>query len=137
MQAHSRNKRRQLPGHFLLGSTRGIQRDPLLFGLEMARQYGDIVRIRFLFWPACLSCFCDSTKASQDHFWGTVPYRGQKHEPTLTAAQCDDSNSSTRFLPCLRQKFSLVFPLSPHRMSSERTDPMQKQEVGSGWLALN
>jgi hypothetical protein len=70
-------------------------------------------------------------------FWGTVLYSDHKYEFTLTAAQCDDSNSSTRFLPCLRQKFSLVFPLSPHRMSSERTGQRQKQEVEPGWLALN
>ncbi len=41
-------------GHFLIGSTSDIQRDPLRFGLAMARQYGDIVRIRLLFWPAYL-----------------------------------------------------------------------------------
>jgi hypothetical protein len=57
---------------------------------------------------------------------GTVPYRELKYEPTLTATQCDDSNSFTRFLTYPRQKFSLVFPLSPHRMSSERADQMQK-----------
>ena len=41
-------------GHFLLGSTKDIQRDPLRFGLALTRQYGDIVRIRLLFWPAYL-----------------------------------------------------------------------------------
>ena len=41
-------------GHFLLGSTKDIQRYPLRFGLAMAQQYGDIVRIRFLFWRAYL-----------------------------------------------------------------------------------
>src|SRR6266567_6723173 len=70
-------------------------------------------------------------------FWETVPYGELKHEPTITAAQCDDSNSSIRFLPCLRQKFSLVFPLYPHRMSSERTDQRQQQEAEPGWLALH
>jgi cytochrome P450 len=41
-------------GNFLLGSPRKIQRDPLHFGLTMAHQYGDIVRMRFLLWPAYL-----------------------------------------------------------------------------------
>src|SRR5215471_14187066 len=41
-------------GHFLLGSTRAIQRDPLRFGLDTIQQYGDLVRIRLLFWPAYL-----------------------------------------------------------------------------------
>jgi pimeloyl-ACP methyl ester carboxylesterase len=70
-------------------------------------------------------------------FWETVSYGELKHELTITAAQCDDSNSSIRFLPCLHQKFSLVFPQSPYRMSSERIDQMQKQEAEPGWLALN
>ena len=34
------------PGHFLLGNASDIRPDPLRFGLETARQYGDIVRIR-------------------------------------------------------------------------------------------
>src|SRR5689334_4550937 len=41
-------------GHLLLGSARDIQRDPLRFGLAMTGQYGDIVRIRLLLWPAYL-----------------------------------------------------------------------------------
>ena len=41
-------------GHLLLGSARDFQRDPLRFGLAMTQQYGDIVRIRFLLWPAYL-----------------------------------------------------------------------------------
>ena len=49
-------------GHFLLGSTRDIRHDPLRFGLEMARHYGDIVRIRLLFWPAYLVNHPDGVK---------------------------------------------------------------------------
>ena len=41
-------------GHLLLGSARDIQSDPLRFGLAMTQQYGDIVRIRLLLWPAYL-----------------------------------------------------------------------------------
>ena len=50
------------PGHFLLGSTREIRHDPLRFGLEMAQHYGDIVRIRLLFWPAYLVNHPDGVK---------------------------------------------------------------------------
>lgn len=49
-------------GHFLLGSTRDIRRDPLRFGLTMTQQYGDIVRIRFLFWSAYLVNHPDGIK---------------------------------------------------------------------------
>jgi cytochrome P450 len=49
-------------GHFLLGSTRDIQRDPLHFGLTVTQLYGDIVRIRFLFWPAYLVTHPDGIK---------------------------------------------------------------------------
>src|SRR6266849_8591676 len=48
--------------HFLLGSTREIRRDPLRFGLAMTEQYGDIVRIRFLFWHAYLVNHPDGVK---------------------------------------------------------------------------
>src|SRR5437588_12766222 len=49
-------------GHLLLGSTRDIQRDPLRFGLDMTQQYGDIVRIRLLLWPAYLVNHPDGVK---------------------------------------------------------------------------
>ena len=49
-------------GHFLLGSTRDIRHDPLRFGLEMVWQYGDIVRIRVLLWPAYLVNHPDGVK---------------------------------------------------------------------------
>lgn len=49
-------------GHLLLGSARDIQRDPLRFGLAMAQQYGDIVRIRLLLWPAYLVNHPDGVK---------------------------------------------------------------------------
>jgi cytochrome P450 len=49
-------------GHLLLGSTRDIQRDPLSFGLAMTQQYGDIVRIRLLLWPAYLVNHPDGVK---------------------------------------------------------------------------
>ncbi len=49
-------------GHLLLGSARDMQRDPLRFGLAMTRQYGDVVRIRFLLWPAYLINHPDGVK---------------------------------------------------------------------------
>src|SRR6266699_2643266 len=49
-------------GNFLFGSARKIQRDPLQFGLTMTHQYGDIVRLRFLLWPAYLVNHPDSVK---------------------------------------------------------------------------
>jgi len=49
-------------GHLLLGSARDIQRDPLRFGLAMTQQYGDIVRIRLLLWPAYLVNHPDGVK---------------------------------------------------------------------------
>ena len=49
-------------GHLLLGSARDIQRDPLRFGLDMTQQYGDIVRIRLLLWPAYLVNHPDGVK---------------------------------------------------------------------------
>jgi cytochrome P450 len=49
-------------GHLLLGNARDIQRDPLRFGLAMTQQYGDIVRIRFLLWPAYLINHPDGVK---------------------------------------------------------------------------
>ena len=49
-------------GHLLLGSARDIQRDPLRFGLGMTQQYGDIVRIRLLLWPAYLVNHPDGVK---------------------------------------------------------------------------
>jgi cytochrome P450 len=49
-------------GNFLFGSARKIQRDPLQFGLTMTHQYGDIVRLRFLLWPAYLLNHPDSVK---------------------------------------------------------------------------
>ncbi|HEX6481693.1 MAG TPA: cytochrome P450, partial [Ktedonobacteraceae bacterium] len=48
--------------HFLFGSTREIRRDPLRFGLKMSRQYGDVVRIRLLCWPAYLVNHPDGVK---------------------------------------------------------------------------
>src|SRR5258706_6268034 len=50
------------PDHFLFGNTREIRHDPLRFALEMARQYGDVVRIRFLFWPTYLVNHPDGVK---------------------------------------------------------------------------
>ena len=44
------------------GSTREIRRDPLHFGLAMTEHYGDIVRIRFLFWHAYLVNHPDGVK---------------------------------------------------------------------------
>ncbi len=49
-------------GHLLLGSARDIRRDPLRFGLAMTQQYGDIVRIRLLLWPAYLVNHPDGVK---------------------------------------------------------------------------
>ncbi len=68
------------PGHFLLGSTRDIRHDPLLFGLEMARHYGDIFRIRLLFWPVYLVNHPDGVKHvlqdnQQNYHKDLYPYR--------------------------------------------------------------
>jgi cytochrome P450 len=41
-------------GSLLLGSAGAIRRDPLAAYTEMARQYGDVVRLRFLLWPTYL-----------------------------------------------------------------------------------
>jgi cytochrome P450 len=49
-------------GHLLLGSARDIQRDPLRFGLALTQQFGDIVRIRLLLWPAYLVNHPDGVK---------------------------------------------------------------------------
>src|SRR6266581_961691 len=58
-------------GHFLLGSTRDIRHDPLRFGLEMVWQYGDIVRIRVLLWPAYRN---PSAKAPVIHLGDEAPF---------------------------------------------------------------
>jgi 2-polyprenyl-6-methoxyphenol hydroxylase-like FAD-dependent oxidoreductase len=42
------------PGHWMLGTIRAFQRDPLRFLLELTRQYGDLVFLRFLGWPVYL-----------------------------------------------------------------------------------
>jgi cytochrome P450 len=50
-------KRRRPPGprgSLLLGSAPVIARDPLAAYQELAHEYGDIVRIRFVFWPTYL-----------------------------------------------------------------------------------
>lgn len=41
-------------GHFLLGNTPAIQRNPLQMYAALAHEYGDVVRIRFVFWPTYL-----------------------------------------------------------------------------------
>lgn len=68
------------PSHFLFGSTRDIRRDPLRFGLEMAQHYGDIVRIRLLFWPAYLVNHPDGVEHvlqenQQNYHKDLYPYR--------------------------------------------------------------
>src|SRR6266576_3082888 len=37
--------------HWLLGSAHHIQSDPIGFNMSMMQRYGDVVSIRFLFWP--------------------------------------------------------------------------------------
>ena len=37
--------------HWLLGSAHHIQSDPIGFNTSMMQRYGDVVSIRFLFWP--------------------------------------------------------------------------------------
>jgi cytochrome P450 len=49
-------------GHLLLANAHDIQRDPLRFGLAMTQQYGDIVRMRLLLWPAYLINHPDGVK---------------------------------------------------------------------------
>jgi cytochrome P450 len=39
------------PEHWLYGSALAIRRDPLGYGLDMFRQYGNVVSSRFLIWP--------------------------------------------------------------------------------------
>jgi len=68
------------PGHFLFGNTREIRHDPLRFGLEMVQRYGDIVRIRLLFWPAYLINHPDGVKRvlqenQQNYHKDLYPYR--------------------------------------------------------------
>ncbi len=41
-------------GNLLLGSAAAIRRDPLRVYEDLAREYGDIVRIRFVLWPTYL-----------------------------------------------------------------------------------
>src|SRR5260370_38666234 len=39
-------------GHFLLGSAPAMQHDRLGFLLRLTQDYGDVVHVGFLFWPA-------------------------------------------------------------------------------------
>jgi cytochrome P450 len=49
-------------GHFLLGSAPEMQRDAPAFLLELNRQYGDIVRMRFASWPTYVVYHPDDIK---------------------------------------------------------------------------
>jgi cytochrome P450 len=46
----------------LLGSVSDLRQDPLRYSLDMMRSYGDVVRMRFLFWPAYLVTHPDGIK---------------------------------------------------------------------------
>ena len=59
------NKHRRPPGprgSLLLGSAPAIARDPLAAYSAMAREYGDIVRIRFVFWSTYLLFHSDHVR---------------------------------------------------------------------------
>jgi cytochrome P450 len=49
-------------GSPLLGSAGVIRRDPLAAYTDMARQYGDVVRVRFLIWPTYLLFHPDAVR---------------------------------------------------------------------------
>src|SRR5258708_5862841 len=49
-------------GHFLLGNVREIQRDSIGFNMAMARQYGDVIRIRVITWPTYMVFHPDDVK---------------------------------------------------------------------------
>lgn len=49
-------------GHFLLGSAPAMQRDRLGFLLRLTQDYGDVVHVRFLFWPAYMVNSPDGVK---------------------------------------------------------------------------
>lgn len=48
--------------HFLLGSVRDIQRDPIGFNMSMRQQYGDVVRVHFFVWPTYMVFHPDDVK---------------------------------------------------------------------------
>ena len=45
-----------------LGSAAALQRDPIRFALDIWQRYGDVVRFRFLFWPAYVLYHPDQVK---------------------------------------------------------------------------
>src|SRR6266516_47700 len=49
-------------GHFLLGSAPAMQHDRLGFLLRLTHDYGDVVHVRFLFWPAYMVNSPDGVK---------------------------------------------------------------------------
>jgi cytochrome P450 len=49
-------------GHFLLGNVHEIQRDSIGFNMAMARQYGDVIRIRVITWPTYMVFHPDDVK---------------------------------------------------------------------------
>ena len=49
-------------GHFLLGNVREIQRDSIGFNTAMARQYGDVIRVRVITWPTYMVFHPDDVK---------------------------------------------------------------------------
>ena len=52
-----------------LGSASALGRDPMRFALEMWHRYGDVVRFRFLFWPAYVLYHPDQVKwVLQEHY---------------------------------------------------------------------
>src|SRR5438034_3437360 len=55
-------------GHFLLGSAPAMQHDRLGFLLRLTQDYGDVVHVRFLFWPAYMVNSPDGVKhVLQEH----------------------------------------------------------------------
>lgn len=77
---------RQPPGpHSLspLSSVAALQRDPIHFAQDLWHRYGDVVRFRFLFWPAYVFYHPDQVKHVLQEHYRTY----QKNFPNMKAAQ--------------------------------------------------
>lgn len=66
-----------------LSSVVALQRDPIRFAQDLWRQYGDIVRFRFLFWPAYVFYHPDQVKRVLQENHRSY----QKNFPNMKAAQ--------------------------------------------------
>src|SRR5215813_9126897 len=66
-----------------LSSVAALQRDPIRFAQDLWHQYGDVVRFRFLFWPAYVFYHPDQVKRVLQENHRTY----QKNFPNMKAAQ--------------------------------------------------